>query len=741
MNDDPGDSPLGLIEAKRTAVNPELGRTQAKCYADGIEKERGQRPVIFYSNGFDTWIWDDAGRWTPRKLYGFYSKDSLQHLVRQRSERQDLTKIVPSPEIAGRLYQIRAVTEVLERFQNRRRKALIVQSTGTGKTRVAISFSEALIRAGWVKRILFLCDRRELRKQAHNAFKAFLPDEPRVYVTSQTYKEREHRIYLATYPAMMKCYETFDVGFFDLIIADESHRSIYNRYRDLLYYFDSQQVGLTATPRKDLISHNTYRLFDCEDNDPTSFYSYEDAINDVPAWLVPFEVHTYTTPFLRRGVKYTEMTPDQRRQLEEDETEPEAIQYEQREVDKHVFNKDTNRHILRNLMEQGITIEGGSRLGKTIIFARNHNHAVLLQQLFDEMYPQYGGMVEVIGPKPTDVIGDPACGTGGFLAAAAEHVLRTNTSKAGIIQREDDEGNKTTIYTGDKLNPDQRRHLQEAMFFGFDFDVTMLRIASMNLILHGLDDPNIHYCDSLSNAMPERFPKLAQNYFDVILANSPFKGSLDFSDVHTSLTGKLKTKKTELLFLVLMLRMLKTGGRCAVIVPDGVLFGSSTAHRSLRQMLVDDNQLEAVISLPAGVFKPYAGVSTAVLVFARGGRTDNVFYYDVERDGFSLDDKRTPLPEKDKHGRPNNDLPDVVERWRQWDCGRGKKHFADRKAQAFFVPRDDIAAQEYDLSIGRYKEHVYEEPKHDPPQVILDRLKDLEKEIAADIRTLEKMLG
>lgn len=350
-------------------------------------------------------------------------------------------------------------------------------------------------------------------------------------------------------------------------------------------------------------------------------------------------------------------------------------------------------------------------------------------------------MVEIIAPKPTDVIGDPACGTGGFLAAALEYILRTNSSKPGTIQREDEEGNKTTVYTGDKLNPDERRHLQDGMFFGFDFDATMLRIASMNLILHGLENPNIHYCDTLSNAMPERFPRLAQDHFDVILANPPFKGSLDFSDVHSSLTGKVKTKKTELLFLVLMLRMLKTGGRCAVIVPDGVLFGSSTAHRGLRQMLVDDNQLEAVISLPAGVFKPYAGVSAAVLVFAKGGRTDKVFYYDVERDGFSLDDKRHELPEKDKDERPNNDLPDVVARWRQWNGGRGKKHFPDRKVRAFFVSRDDIAAQDYDLSIGRYKEHVYEDTTHEPPKAILGRLKDLEKEIAADIKTLEKMLG
>jgi len=409
LYDEGSGKPLAVVEAKKTAVDPEAGRTQAKCYADGLEKEHGQRPVIFYTNGFDTWIWDDAGRCTPRKLYGFYSKDSLQYLIRQRSQRQELTTIIPANEIAGRLYQITAITQVLERFQNRRRKALIVQATGTGKTRVAISISEALLRAGWAKHILFLSDRRELRKQAHNAYKAFL-DEPRVYVTSQTYKEREHRIYLATYPAMMKCFETFDVGFFDLIIADESHRSIYNRYRDLFHYFDALQVGLTATPRKDLVTHNTYQLFECEDNDPTAFYGFDDAINDVPPWLVPFEVHTFTTPFLREGMKYKQMTPEQQRQLEEEEIEPDSIQYEQRQVDKCVFNKDTNRRILRNLMENGIKVADGSRLGKTIIFARNHNHAVLLQSLFDEMYPQYGGnfcrVIDNYDPRAEELIDD-----------------------------------------------------------------------------------------------------------------------------------------------------------------------------------------------------------------------------------------------------------------------------------------------------------------------------------------------
>jgi type I restriction enzyme R subunit len=305
---DDNDKPLAVVEAKKTAVDPEVGRTQAKCYADGLEQDHGQRPVIFYTNGFDIWMWDDAAGYTPRKLYGFYSKESLKTLMYQRGRQaqEPLTGILPDKTIAGRLYQTEAVRRILDRFQNRYRKGLLVQATGTGKTRVAISICEALIRAGWANRILFLCDRRELRKQAHNAFKRFLPNEPRVYVTSQTYRDREHRIYLATYPAMMKCFETFDVGFFDLIIADESHRSIYNRYRDLLRYFDALQVGLTATPRCDLISHNTYELFDCENGNPTAFYSYEEAVND--RWLSRFEVETFTTPFLREGIKYSQMT-------------------------------------------------------------------------------------------------------------------------------------------------------------------------------------------------------------------------------------------------------------------------------------------------------------------------------------------------------------------------------------------------------------------------------------------------
>ncbi|MCA8998867.1 MAG: DEAD/DEAH box helicase family protein [Planctomycetaceae bacterium] len=387
--DDNG-KPLAVLEAKRTAEDPQKGRTQARLYADGLEKEYGQRPVIFYTNGYDLWIWNDAVGEPWRQLYGFYSKDSLQHLIFQRTEKKPLSEVSANPVIAGRMYQIEAVRRVAEKFAEKKRKALIVQATGTGKTRVAISLSDALIRASWAKRVLFLCDRRELRKQAANAFKEFLPSEPRTFVTGASAGDTDHRIYLSTYPAMMRVYESFDVGFFDLIIADESHRSLYNRYRQLFEYFDCYQVGLTATP-VDFVAKNTFDMFECEPQDPTSNYTYEEAINHTPPYLVPFEVDTHTTEFLRAGIKYSQMTEEQRRQLEEDEEVPEAIEFEQLEVDKVVYNKDTNRHILRNLMDNGIRVADGSRIGKTIVFARSMRHARLLEELFNEMYPQYGG--------------------------------------------------------------------------------------------------------------------------------------------------------------------------------------------------------------------------------------------------------------------------------------------------------------------------------------------------------------
>ena len=387
-NDD--GKPLGLIETKRTAKSAQAGRTQAELYADAAEAKYGQRPVIFYSNGFDLFIWDDAQGQTPRRLFGFYSKDSLQYLHFQRHHKLPLDQVAAKPEIAGRMYQLETLRRVTERFTGGYRKALIVLATGTGKTRVAVSLSELLIRARWAKHILFLSDRRELRKQADNVFKEHLPGEPRILISSHTAGDVTPRIYLATYPAMMQCFEQFDPGFFDLIIADESHRSIYNRYRDLFVWFDALQVGLTATPVQ-FIARNTYGLFDCENGDPTAYFSYQDAISHVPPYLVPFEVYTHTTEFLRQGIKYKELSTEQRAQLEEDQADAEAFDFEVEEVDRVILNKDTNRAILRNLMENGIREATGAHIGKTILFARNHTHAMLLAEVFDELYPQYGG--------------------------------------------------------------------------------------------------------------------------------------------------------------------------------------------------------------------------------------------------------------------------------------------------------------------------------------------------------------
>lgn len=338
-------------------------------------------------------------------------------------------------------------------------------------------------------------------------------------------------------------------------------------------------------------------------------------------------------------------------------------------------------------------------------------------------------MVDIMAPKPTEVICDPACGTGGFLVQVMQHLMEAYTSPEGILEETDPDTGKTEkLYTGDLLRDDDRKHIRNDMFHGYDFDATMLRIAAMNLMLHGVDSPDIHYQDTLSAGFTDRFPDAASDGFDLILANPPFKGSLDYEDVHASLLRQVKTKKTELLFLVLILRMLKIGGRSATIVPDGVLFGSSRAHVTLRKLLVDDNQLEAVISLPSGVFRPYAGVSTGILVFTKGGRTDNVFFFDVQADGYSLDDKREPVTE--------NDLPDCLERWRARDVAKDN----DRKAKAFIVPAKEIRKSNYDLSLNRYKEMVYDEDEYDPPKEILLRMKELEKEIMKGITELEGML-
>ena len=431
---DDAKKPLAVIEAKKTSVNAELGRNQVKVYADGLEKEYGQRPLIFYTNGYDIHIWDDAQKYPPRRIFGFYSKDSLEYLIHQRKIKKPLVQIKPKEEIVGkRLYQMQAIQQITERFSKNYRKALVVQATGTGKTRVAVALADVLSRSNWGQRILFLCDRLELRKQAKKAFSDFM-SEPVTYVSAKTAQDRNKRIYLATYPAMMKIFETFDTGFFDLIIADESHRSIYNRYRDLFKWFDCLQVGLTATP-VDKINRNTFRLFECEDKNPTVYYSLEQAV--LEEFLVPYEVFTHSTGFLRDGIKFNQLTKAQKEELEDSGEKPETFNFDQKDIDKKIFNRDTNREIIRNLMENGIRDATGQIPGKTIIFARNHNHAILLAQVFDELYPQYGGkfcqVIDNYDPRAEQLIDDFKDQDNQFTIAVSVDMLDTGIDVPEVI--------------------------------------------------------------------------------------------------------------------------------------------------------------------------------------------------------------------------------------------------------------------------------------------------------------------
>lgn len=315
-------------------------------------------------------------------------------------------------------------------------------------------------------------------------------------------------------------------------------------------------------------------------------------------------------------------------------------------------------------------------------------------------------MVEMMDPKAEDVICDPACGTSGFLVAAGEY-LRTN-KKAEVLM--------------DKINKD---HYMNHMFHGYDMDRTMLRIGAMNMMTHGIDNPDIQYRDSLSDQNTDK------DKYSLILANPPFKGSLDAEIVSADLLKVCKTKKTELLFLTLFVRALKIGGRCACIVPDGVLFGSSTAHKAIRKEIVENQRLEAVISMPSGVFKPYAGVSTAILIFTKTehGGTDKVWFYDMQADGLSLDDKRTPINE--------NDIPDIIARFKNLEGEAERK----RTDKSFMVPKDEIASNDYDLSINKYKETEYVAVEYPPTEEIMANIRELEMQIGHEMDELEKLLG
>lgn len=398
--------PLAVIEAKRTMVDAHKGKHQAELYADCLEQMTGQRPIIFYTNGFDSFIWDDTF-YTESEISGFYTKDELQLLIDRRKSRKDIRDFKVNTSIVGRPYQLEAIQRVSEAFVTKQnlqlkglsRKALLVMATGSGKTRVSAAIVDMVTKCNWVKRVLFLADRNALVTQAKNAFKEHLPHLSAIDLT----KEKEDtgtRIVFSTYPTIMNKIDSvktddnryYGVGHFDLIIIDEAHRSVYQKYKAIFDYFDSLLIGLTATPKKE-VDKNTYGLFEIEDDNPTFAYELNEAVKD--NYLVPPKAITVPMKFPREGIKYNELTEEEKAEYEEKFGDPTigetSDEISSTALNNWLFNTDTVDKVLAYLMENGIKFEGGDKLGKTIIFARSHKHAVFIEERFSKNYPEYSG--------------------------------------------------------------------------------------------------------------------------------------------------------------------------------------------------------------------------------------------------------------------------------------------------------------------------------------------------------------
>lgn len=386
--------PLAVVEAKKTAADAAVGREQAKQYCSNIQKRHnGELPFCFYTNGHDIFFWD-LDNYPPKKVYGFPTRDDLERYQYIRKARKSLAGELINTKIAGRDYQIRSIRAVMEAVGKRKTKFLLVMATGTGKTRTCIALVDALMRGGWAERILFLVDRIALQTQTLDAFKEFLPNEPRFPNQYEKDIATDRRIYVTTYPTMLNIIRDeknpLSPHFFDFIVVDESHRSIYNTYKEILDYFNTITLGLTATPT-DVIDHNTFQLFDCEDGIPTFAYSYEEAVNHIPPYLCDFQVMKIKTKFQEEGISKRTISLEDQQKLIVEGKEIEEINYEGTDIEKKVINRGTNALIVREFMEESIKDANGVLPGKTIFFCISKAHARRMEEIFDSLYPEYKG--------------------------------------------------------------------------------------------------------------------------------------------------------------------------------------------------------------------------------------------------------------------------------------------------------------------------------------------------------------
>ena len=386
--------PLAVIEAKKSSLDANTGKEQAKQYCINIQKQfGGELPFCFYTNGHDIYFWD-LDNYPPKKVYGFPTRDDLERYAYIRKARKQLAGELINTKIAGRNYQVASIRALMEAVEKRKRKFLLVMATGTGKTRTCIALVDALMRAGWAERVLFLVDRIALRDQTLEAFKEHLPNEPRWPKQGEKEIATDRRIYVSTYPTMLNIIRNEDRSlsphFFDLIVVDESHRSIYNTYQEILDYFNTITLGLTATPT-DVIDHNTFQLFECEDGVPTFAYSYEEAVNHIPPFLSNFQVMKIKTKFQDEGINKRTITLEDQQKLMLEGKEIEEINYEGTEIEKKVINRGTNALIVREFMEESIKDANGVLPGKTIFFCISKAHARRVEEIFDSLYPEYKG--------------------------------------------------------------------------------------------------------------------------------------------------------------------------------------------------------------------------------------------------------------------------------------------------------------------------------------------------------------
>ena len=390
--------PVGLVEAKRTSKDARVGQQQAKMYADCLENKYGQRPIIFFTNGFDIYMWDDCN-YPYRKVSGYYTQEQLQLLIDRRTLKKDLKNISIDDNITNRTYQQEAIKAFCDDLNNHQRKGLLVMATGTGKTRTAVSIVDVLKNANWIKNVLFLADRAELVKQAKKSFNKLIPSLSTINLTTEKENAENARMVFSTYQTMMNAIDDiktkdgkklFTVGHFDLIIVDEAHRSIYKKYQAIFEYFDGLLLGLTATPRSD-IDKNTYKIFELQDNVPTYSYEYEEAVAN--GFLVDYHTIECSTGFIRDGIKYDELSDKDKEEFEDTFAEDEEIvdSVKASDINSWLFNNDTIDKILTVMMEKGLKVESNDKLGKTIIFAKNHKHAEVIEKRFNILFPQYSG--------------------------------------------------------------------------------------------------------------------------------------------------------------------------------------------------------------------------------------------------------------------------------------------------------------------------------------------------------------